>query len=109
MAVAANFNANQVADRRQQEEVGDQAADDRDAGPGQRFLLHVAMLAVSVRLEQQSGQRGAQRQRIERTDDRRCGDRQGELFIELPADAGHERGRHEHGTQNQAQLRSPAR
>ena len=70
---------NQLADRRQQEDIGHQAADDRDARARQRFLLHVAVLAVPVRLEQQRGQRGAQRQRVERTDDRRGGDRQREL------------------------------
>ena len=37
--VPANLNPHQVADRRQQEEIGDQAADDRDARAGQRFLL----------------------------------------------------------------------
>ena len=79
-AVSADLDAEQMADRRQQEDVGQQAADDRDAQLA-AALLCMAVLAVRVRLEQQGAQRGAERQRIERRDDRRGGDGQRELLV----------------------------
>ena len=50
--MSADFDSHQPADRREQEHIGQQAADDGDAGSRQRFLLHVAVLAMFVRFEQ---------------------------------------------------------
>ena len=98
MAVATNLNTNQVANRRQQEEISYETADDRDSRAGQRFLLDMTVLAVPVGFEQQRGQGRTQRQGIERTDNGRCGNGESKLFKELSADAGHKCRRHEHGT-----------
>ena len=62
---------------------------------GQRIGLR------AVRLEQQGGQRRAQRQRVDRRDHGGDRDRQRELLVELAGQAGDERDRHEHGDEHQ--------
>ncbi len=52
-----------------------------------------------LRLEKQRGQRGAERQRIECREERREGDGQGELPVELPGDAADEGHGNEDGGQ----------
>ena len=53
------------------------------------------------RPQQQRGQGWAERQRVERRDDHRHGDGDGELLVELAGDAGNEGGGHEHRGQDQ--------
>ncbi len=54
-----------------------------------------------VRLQQQRRKRGRQCQRVECRDDRRAGDRQRELLVELSRNAGDEGGRDEHRGENE--------
>jgi hypothetical protein len=54
-----------------------------------------------LRSQQQRSKRRRQRQRVERRDDRRGGDRDCELAIELPRDAGEERDRDEHRAEHE--------
>ena len=54
-------------------------------------------MPLFARPQQQRGKGRAQRQRVERRDQRRNRDGQGELAEELADDAGNERARDEHG------------
>ncbi len=60
-----------------------------------------AVLPGAVRLQQDGGQGRRQGQGVERRDDRRDGDGQGELAVEQARQAGEEGGRHEHRAQHQ--------
>ncbi|MNM62589.1 hypothetical protein D3C81_739270 [compost metagenome] len=60
-----------------------------------------AVLGCTVGLEQNRRQCRRQGQRVERRDHRGDRDRQGELFVELPRQAGNERRRDEHRAQHQ--------
>ena len=57
--------------------------------------------AASVGLQQVGAHHGAERQRHDRRDDYRYGDRNGKLAIELPRNARKEAHRDEHGAQHQ--------
>ena len=65
---------------------------------GERILLRMAVLAVPVGFEQQRRQGRTQRQGIERTNNRRCGNGESKLFKELSADASHKCRGYKHGT-----------
>ncbi len=60
-----------------------------------------AILGCIVSFKQYRGQRRRQGQRVERRDDRRDGNGQCELFIELPGKARNKRCRYEHRAQHQ--------
>ena len=77
-------------------------ADPASQQPEGRQRENVAGPMGRSRLQQQSGKRGAERQRVERRDDRRSGDRQRELSEELADDPRHERAGDEHGREHQA-------